>query len=156
VSISASPNSTRTPGRGDGLVPRARSRRSRRPASAAHLAEGSLLGYDLPSCFVEGAHNELAAFGHSRDGKRAKRRVEYGVVATREGLPVTIEVFPDNTSDPKSFVEIVEATKARFGLSRDVFVGDRGMITSAPIVAPKETGGFGWVTACGLRRSRRS
>jgi transposase len=66
-----------------------------------HLAEGSLLGYDLSSSFVEGAHNELAAFGHSRDGKRAKRQVEYGVVATREGLPVTIEVFPGNTSDPK-------------------------------------------------------
>ena len=112
-----------------------------------HLAEGSLLCYDLSSSFVEGAHNELAAFGHSRDGKRAKRQVEYGVVATREGLPVTIEVFPGNTSDPKGFVEIVWVTKARFGLSRVVFVGDRGMITSARIAALKEAGGFGWVTA---------
>ncbi len=112
-----------------------------------HLSDGSFVCYDLSSSFVEGSHNELAAFGHSRDGKRGKRQIEYGVVATTAGLPVAIEVFPGNTADPKSFVEIVEATKARFGLSHVVFVGDRGMITSARIAALREAGGFGWVTA---------
>ena len=109
--------------------------------------DGSFVCYDLSSSFVEGSHNELAAFGHSRDGKRGKRQIEYGVVATTEGLPVAIEVFPGNTADPKSFAEVVEATKDRFGLSRVVFVGDRGMITSARIAALKEAGGFGWVMA---------
>ncbi|MGH9293246.1 MAG: IS1634 family transposase [Acidimicrobiales bacterium] len=112
-----------------------------------YLGDGSFVCYDLSSSFVEGSHNELAAFGHSRDGKRGRRQIEYGVVATREGLPVAIEVFPGNTADPKSFIEIVEATKARFGLSRVLFVGDRGMITSARIAALKDAGGFGWVTA---------
>ncbi|MGH9045401.1 MAG: IS1634 family transposase [Acidimicrobiales bacterium] len=112
-----------------------------------HLGDGSFVCYDLSSSFVEGSHNELAAFGHSRDGKRGKRQIEYGVIATTEGLPVAIEVFPGNTADPKSFMEIVETTKARFGLSRVVFVGDRGMITSARIGALKDVGGFGWVTA---------
>ena len=112
-----------------------------------HLKEGSFVCYDLSSSFVEGAHNELAAFGHSRDGKRGKRQIEYGVIATTEGLPVAIEVFPGNTADPTSFVEIVEATKERFGLSHVVFVGDRGMITSARIAALKAAGGYGWVTA---------
>lgn len=41
----------------------------------------------------------------------------------------------------------MEATRHRFGLSRVVFVGDRGMITSARIAALKDAGGFGWVTA---------
>ena len=112
-----------------------------------HLFDGSFVCYDLSSSYVEGSHNELAAFGHSRDGKRGKRQIEYGVIATTKGLPVAIEVFPGNTADPKSFIEIVRATKERFGLSRVVFVGDRGMITSARIAALKEDGGFGWVTA---------
>ena len=112
-----------------------------------HLSEGSFVCYDLSSSFVEGSHNELAAFGYSRDAKRGKRQIEYGVVATTEGLPVAIEVFPGNTADPKSFVEVVDATKSRFGLSHVVFVGDRGMITSARIAALREAGGFGWVTA---------
>ncbi len=112
-----------------------------------HLNDGSLVFYDLSSSFVEASHNELAAFGHPRDGKRGKRQTEYGVVATKEGLPLAIEVFSGNTSDPKSFVRIVETTKERFGLSRVVFVGDRGMITSARVAALKDAGGFGWVTA---------
>ncbi len=108
----------------------------------AHITEGSFLCYDLSSSYVEGSHNELAGFGHSRDGKAKKRQIEYGVVATREGLPVAIEVFPGNTADPKSFMEILRATKERFGLKRVVFVGDRGMITSARRRCTEERGWF--------------
>jgi transposase len=114
---------------------------------ARHLAEGSLVCYDLSSSWVEGRHNELAAFGHSRDGKRGKRQIEYGVVATTEGLPCAIEVFAGNTSDPKSFEKIVEVARTRFQLTRVCFVGDRGMITSARVKALKAQGTMDWVTA---------
>ncbi len=114
---------------------------------ARHLSDGSLVCYDLSSSFVEGRHNELAAFGHSRDGKRGKRQIEYGVVATTKGLPCAIEVFPGNTSDPKSFQTIVEVVQTRFKLQRVCFVGDRGMITSARIDALRAKGGLDWVTA---------
>ena len=114
---------------------------------ARHLEEGSLVCYDLSSSWVEGRHNELAAFGHSRDAKRGKRQIEYGVVANAEGLPCAIEVFPGNTSDPKSFQAIVEVVRDRFELKRICFVGDRGMITSARVEALREVGGFDWVTA---------
>ena len=112
-----------------------------------HLKDGALVCYDLSSSWVEGRHNELAAFGHSRDAKRGKRQIEYGVVATTEGLPCAIEVFPANTSDPKSFETIVEVVRDRFGLERVCFVGDRGMITSARVEALRGKGGVDWVTA---------
>ena len=114
---------------------------------ARHIKDGDLVCYDLSSSYVEGTKNELAAFGHSRDGKHAKRQVEYGIVATTDGLPCAIEVFSGNTSDPKSFIAIVEAMKSRFHLEKVVFVGDRGMITKARIDALKEAGGYGWVSA---------
>ena len=112
-----------------------------------HLKDGAVVCYDLSSSWVEGRHNELAAFGHSRDGRRGKRQIEYGVVATTEGLPCAIEVFPGNTSDPKSFETIVEVVRDRFGLERVCFVGDRGMITSARVEALRGKGGVDWVTA---------
>jgi transposase len=114
---------------------------------ACHLGDGSLVCYDLSSSWVEGRHNELAAFGHSRDAKRSKRQINYGVVATPEGLPCAIEVFSGNTSDPKSFEAIVEVVNTRFKLQRVCFVGDRGMITSARVKALKAQGGMDWVTA---------
>jgi len=112
-----------------------------------YLGDGSLVCYDLSSSWVEGQHNELAAFGHSRDGKRAKRQIEYGVVASTEGLACAIEVFAGNTSDPKSFEAIVEIIAERFALQRVCFVGDRGMITSARVEALRAHSGIDWVTA---------
>ena len=114
---------------------------------ARHLTDGSLVCYDLSSSWVEGRHNELAGFGHSRDQKRSKRQIAYGVVATTEGLPCAIEVFSGNTSDPKSFEKIVEVVETRFRLERVCFVGDRGMITSARVAALKAHGAMDWVTA---------
>ena len=112
-----------------------------------HLAEDAVVCYDLSSSYVEGTKNELARFGYSRDGKRGTRQVEYGIVATRDGQPLAIEVFPGNTADPASFAAITAATRERFGLRRVVFVGDRGMITQARIATLAATEGFGWVTA---------
>ncbi len=114
---------------------------------ARYLSDESLVCYDLSSSWVEGRHNELAAFGHSRDAKPSKRQIEYGVVATPKGLPCAIEVFAGNTSDPKSFEVIVEVVRTRFQLERGCFVGDRGMITSARVKALKAQGAMDWVTA---------
>jgi len=112
-----------------------------------HFGEGALVCYDLSSSWVEGTHNELAAFGHSRDHKRDKRQIEYGVIATTEGLACAIEVFSGNTSDPKSFEAIVTKLRERFGFKVIIVVGDRGMITAARINALNDIGGAGWVSA---------
>jgi len=114
---------------------------------ARHLGNDSYVYYDLSSSWVEGTKNELAAFGYSRDGKRGKRQVEYGVIATSAGLGLAVEIFAGNTSDPASFIEVAQGAKDRFGLDHVVFVSDRGMITSARIDALKQASGFGWVTA---------
>ena len=114
---------------------------------ASHLGDGSILCYDLSSSYVEGSHNELAAFGHNRDGKRGKRQIEYGVIANSDGLPLAIEVFEGNTADPKSFSAVLKAVLERFSLKEIVVVGDRGMITNARIEELKSLGGLDWVSA---------
>ena len=103
--------------------------------------------FDLSSSWVEGRTCPLAAFGHSRDGKRAKLQIEYGLLTDPSGRPVAIRVFPGNTSDPTSFVEIVKVVRERFGLKELVMVGDRGMITSARIDQLRELPGMGWLSA---------
>ena len=103
--------------------------------------------FDLSSSWLEGRTCPLAAFGYSRDGKRNKAQIEYGLLTARDGTPVAIRVFPGNTADPAAFKDIVEVVRDRFGLTHLVMVGDRGMITSARIEALKEVGGLGWLTA---------
>jgi hypothetical protein len=111
-----------------------------------HLGEGGLAMFDLSSSWVEGSHCELAARGYSRDGKKGKLQIEYGLLTDADGRPVAIRVFPGNTADPAAFIEAIEVVRDRFGLRQLTLVGDRGMITSARIEALKELGGLSWIT----------
>ena len=100
---------------------------------SAHIGEGSMLLYDLSSSYMEGSKCPLARYGYSRDKKRHKLQIEYGVLATKEGLPLAVKVFPGNTSDLASFSEIVEDLKSTHNLTKVIIVGDRGMFSTANI-----------------------
>ena len=112
-----------------------------------HLREGGIAMYDLSSSWVEGTCCELAAFGHSRDGKRGRMQIEYGLLTDPEGRPIGIDLFKGNTADAIAFTTAVDKVRKDFGLKELVFVGDRGMITKTRIADLRKLEGAGWVTA---------
>ena len=121
-------------------------------APQANPARMALSG--LSSSWLEGTRCPLAARGYSRDGKKGKLQIEYGLLTDPAGRPVAVRVFPGNTGDPSAFTEIVDVVRKTFGLPQMVMVGDRGMITSARIRAlnQREDGtqrpdAYGWITA---------
>jgi Transposase DDE domain len=104
--------------------------------------------FDLSSSWLEGSHCPLAARGYSRDGKKGKLQIEYGLLTDPDGRPVAVRVFPGNTGDPAALTAIVDVVRKKFGLAKMVMVGDRGMITSARIAALTELEeDYGWITA---------
>ncbi len=121
-----------------------------------HLREGGIAMFDLSSSWVEGTHCELAARGYSRDGKKDREQIEYGLLTDPEGRPVAIRVFAGNTADPAAFIQAVDVVRGKFALRELVMVGDRGMITSARIRALKELGACRGSPACAPRRSASS
>jgi hypothetical protein len=125
----------------------ARQRQIEKKLAARHLAEGGIAMFDLSSSWVEGSRCELAAFGHSRDGKRGRRQVEYGLLTDPAGRPVAVEVFPGNTSDPDSFKTAITLIRGDFGIERLIMIGDRGMITGTRIDDLRKLPGMDWVTA---------
>ena len=113
-----------------------------------HFAEGGLVLYDLTSTYFEGRHCKLAHLGHSRDDKGGKPQIVFGLLTNAEGCPVAVEVFEGNTADPKTVPAQVKKLRERFGLKQVVFVGDRGMITSARIREDMaDDKGLSWITA---------
>jgi len=101
--------------------------------------------YDVTSSYLEGEHNELAAFGYNRDGKRGKRQIVIGLLCTGGGVPISIEVFRGTTQDPQTVAAQVRKVAERFGGLRLTLVGDRGMLRGPQIAALPE--GFGYITA---------
>ena len=102
----------------------------------------------LSSSWVEGTRCELAAFGYSRDGKRGRMQIEYGLLTDPAGRPVAIDVVKGNTADPVAFKSVISKVRKELGLKDLVFVGDRGMITKTRIAELRALEGAGWVTAC--------
>ncbi len=113
-----------------------------------HLQAGTLVLYDVSSSYLEGRCCPLGRRGHSRDGKKGKLQIVYGLLCNAEGCPVAVEVYAGNTGDPATHADQIRKVRTRFGLERVVFVGDRGMLTSARIneeLRPVE--GLDWVSA---------
>src|SRR6266508_2286197 len=110
--------------------------------------------FDLSSAWMEGSHCPLAKRGYSRDGKKNRAQIEYGLLTDPAGRPVAIRVFAGNTADPSAFIEAVKIVRDKFKLTAMVMVGDRGMVTAARIDAlradnadPKRDSDLGWLTA---------
>ena len=112
-----------------------------------HLSDGALVLYDLSSTYFEGRCCPLAKRGYSRDGKRDKLQIVFGLLCNREGCPVAVEVFEGNTADPATVGAHIEKLRRRFALSRVVLVGDRGMLTEARIRDELVPAGLDWVSA---------
>jgi hypothetical protein len=126
--------------------------------AARHLAPAvnpsRMALFDLSSSWMEGRRCPLSARGYSRDGKKGKLQIEYGLLTDPGGRPVAVRVFPGSTGDPSAFTAITEVVRDKFRLAKMVMVGDRGMITSARIAAlnQREDGTprpdpYQWITA---------
>jgi len=112
-----------------------------------HLTGSTLVLYDLTSTWLTGRCCELAAHGHSRDGKRDDPQIVFGLVCSAQGCPIAVEVFKGNTADPATVAAQVAKLKERFGIASIAWAGDRGMLTSARIEQVLKPQGMDWVSS---------
>ena len=118
-----------------------------RKLAARHLKEGALALYDLSSSYFEGTQCPLARIGYSRDRKKNKLQVNYGLLTARNGCPVAVSVYEGNTADTSTLMPQVKKLREEFHLEHVVVVGDRGMISHKAIGELNEIEGLGWITA---------
>jgi hypothetical protein len=102
---------------------------------------------DVTSAYFEGRTCPLARYGYSRDHRRDRPQIVFGLLCAGNGCPVAVEVFEGNAADPSTVANQVEKLKPRFRLSRVVLVGDRGMITDARIETVLKPAGLDWITS---------
>ena len=115
--------------------------------AARHLANGTLVLYDVSSAALEGRTCPLGAIGHARDGVKGRLQIVYGLLCCPAGMPIAVEVFDGNTADPKTLAAQISKLKTRFGLSSIALVGDRGMLTSARIESELRPAQLDWISA---------
>jgi hypothetical protein len=112
-----------------------------------HLAGATLVLYDLSSTWLTGRCCSLAAYGHSREGKRDDPQIVFGLICSAQGAPIAVEVFAGNTGDPSTVAAQVTKLKQRFGIEHIAWVGDRGVLTSARIEQVLRPQAMDWISS---------
>lgn len=100
----------------------------------------SLFLYDVTSSYFEGQHNALADFGYNRDKTKGKKQLVMGLLTDESGEPLSVSLFPGNTSDLNTFDTQLESLKNTFEQQHITLVGDRGMIRKPQQLATNQAG----------------
>ena len=87
--------------------------------------------YDITSSYFEGKCCTLSDYGYNRDGKKGKKQIVIGLLTDSLGMPISAKVFQGNTTDQSTVLDQIREIKTKLLAPEIVFVGDRGMLTSA-------------------------
>jgi transposase len=114
------------------------------------------LFYDVTSSYVEGDYSDssLVDYGYNRDGKKGKAQIVMGLLTDENGHAISIDTYPGNTHDVKTFTDQLDKIKNRFQLESITIVGDGGMIKSEDIQTIKDLG-YEYITTIGKPSIRK-
>ena len=91
-----------------------------------------ILLFDVTTLSFESvSRSDLKDFGYSKDGKFNEVQVVLAVLANEEGLPVSYELFPGNTSEFKTVSEVLNKVIKRYQVKRVRVMADRGLFSEA-------------------------
>jgi transposase len=98
-----------------------------------HLYNGTIVLYDITSCYMEGEYqnSELVGFGYNRDRKRGTEQIVISLLCNKDGCPIAVEVFKGGTKDETTVLDKIAEIGTKYELEKVIFVGDRGMVTQA-------------------------
>ena len=119
------------------------------------LLSGALdvLFFDCTTLYFESfKEDELKQNGYSKDCQVNQTQVNQpqvllALLVTREGLPVSYEVFPGATFEGHSLISVLKELQARYDVRKMIFVADRGMLNEDNLHALDEAGAYDIVGA---------
>jgi len=99
-----------------------------------------ILLYDVTSTYFEGlaSKNSQAQRGYSRDHRPDCKQICIALVVTKEGIPLSYEIFNGNTHDATTVETIVQKIETYHGAADRVWVMDRGMASEENIAFLQE------------------
>lgn len=101
----------------------------------------SLLFYDVTTLYFETFDDDdLRKTGFSKDSKSQQPQILVGLMVSKEGFPVTFDVFPGNTFEGHTILPVVKAFVAKKHVSSFTVVADAAMISNDNIKELKSNG----------------
>lgn len=94
----------------------------------------SVVFYDVTTLYFETFKSDtLRRPGFSKDNKSLQPQIMLCVVVTKEGFPVSYDIFPGNTFEGHTMMPVIQALQRKHGIETLTVVADAAMISRANI-----------------------
>ncbi len=88
----------------------------------------NIMFFDVTTLYFESIlKNEIKDFGYSKDNKFNEVQIVLALATTKEGLPVSYEIFPGNTYEGHTLLKMVDKLKKEYNVKNITLVADRAM-----------------------------
>jgi transposase len=115
-----------------------------------------VLFFDVTTLYFESIDtDELRAFGFSKDCKFKEVQVVLALVTTTKGLPITYKLFPGNTYEGGTLVEMVKDLQTQYAIKNILLVADRAMFNEENL-SSMESLGIQYIVAAKLKALPKS
>ena len=118
-----------------------RKSRIERKLAKKHLTDGCVVLYDITNTWFEGeyAKSKKVVYGKGKGGKVGYKQIALGVLTSKDGCPVGVEIFKGSVSDQTTVLDQVKKLSIKYGIKEAIFTGDRGMLTAKRVEEISET-----------------
>lgn len=112
--------------------------------------------YDISTLYFEAAdEDDLRRTGFSKDGKFDCPQVLLGLLITREGLPISYEIFEGDLSEKKTFIPLLKRAQEKFGFGKPIVVADAGLL-SRQNIATLVADGYEYILGARIKNEKSS
>lgn len=99
----------------------------------------ALVLYDVTTLYFETfKSDELRIEGFSKDNKPQQPQIVVGLIVTRQGFPLSYEVFAGNTFEGKTMLSVLDNFTKKNGVNRPIVVADAAMLSQENIEELKQ------------------
>ena len=97
--------------------------------------------YDVTTLYFESAREDvLRSPGFSKDGKTAESQIVLGLLVSRDGYPLSYNIFNGSQYEGRTFIPIIDDFVQRFSLTDFIVVADAGLLSRKNITLLKAAG----------------
>ena len=97
--------------------------------------------YDVTTLYFESSREDvLRCPSFSKDGKTAESQIVLGLLVSRDGYPLSYNIFNGSQYEGRTFIPIIDDFVQRFSLSDFIVVADSGLLSRKNITLLKAAG----------------
>lgn len=115
----------------------------------------SVVFYDVTTLYFEiDEEDDLRKTGFSKEGKHQNPQIVLGLLVSKNGYPLAYEVFEGNKFEGHTMLPVVEAFKAKYGLSQLIIVADSGLLSNSN-VEELQTKGYEFILGARIKSEKQ-